>query len=157
LAALAASAQRVAALRPAEPAVLDAAAVRLPAEHGGVAPREAPGGLAALRLAAERVAAVPPQAGRVVAAVPRPVAERVAGVALRPAEAERAGAGAPLQAGRVAAVVPRPEARGGLVQRPEGQAAQAPPSAAAWVFRRDQALPWPVLPAAAPSGRAKES
>jgi hypothetical protein len=145
LAALAASAQWVAAPRQAEPAVLDAAAVRLPAEHAAVAPREALGGSEVLR----------------------PAAARVAGVARRPVAAERAGAAARPQAGlvaavvpqaeRVAAAVPQPEARGGLAPRPEGQDVQAPPSAAAWVFRRDQALPWPALPPAAPSVRAKES
>jgi hypothetical protein len=128
--------------------VLDVTAVRLPAAHAGVALLEALGGSEAPRLAEERVAAAL-----------RLAVERAARVALRLAAAAAwAGVGAPPPVGRAAAVVLQPEARGGLVARPEGQAAQAaPPSAAAWVFRRDQALPWPALPPAGPSVRAKES
>jgi hypothetical protein len=89
----------------------------------------------ALRLEgpAAQGAAVVPEAAWVAAAVRRQAAE-LPGAAAVPQQGVRDG-----EAGQ------QPAARGAAVERPEapgGPAAELP-SAAVWVFRRDQVLPWP--------------
>ncbi len=89
----------------------------------------------ALRLEgpAAQGAAVVPVAAWVAAEVRRQVAELL-GAAAGPQQGVRDGA-AGRQPGARDAAVPQPEV-------PGGPAAELP-SAAVWVFRRDQVLPWP--------------
>jgi hypothetical protein len=103
-----------------------------------------------------------------------PLAVRDAGVAaeVAPRDAEVAAAAEPQDAGAVAeeprdgavaaeavqagaAGVRPPAARVSAgVRPPAGLPSEALPSAVAWACRRDQALPWPVLPPSARSARA---
>jgi hypothetical protein len=153
-----------AAAHPSRAAASRAAASRAgsaaPAVSAQPGPREPVAGVALPRGAAHAEAAPP--------------AVRDAGVAaeVAPRDAEVAAAAEPQDAGAVAeeprdgavaaeavqagaAGVRPPAARVSAgVRPPAGLPSEALPSAVAWACRRDQALPWPVLPPSARSARA---